>query len=116
VSRGWALSTHCRRSRFSEADYQRTFLPDRVRPGLLRVQSAQERRKPPAKVILRRRASRSSPIAFTEGHYGYGTAGIARTDNTPSMAASVSIRPDGIGLSTSTNEYAISLRDLFTML
>jgi hypothetical protein len=53
---------------------------------------------------------------LTEGHSGYGTAGIARTDNTPSMAASVAIRPDGIGLSTSTNEYAISLRDLFTML
>ena len=49
-------------------------------------------------------------------HYSYGTTGIARTDNTPSMAASVSIRPAGIGLSTSTNEYAISLRDLLTIL
>ena len=57
-----------------------------------------------------------APSDSASRHEGCVTAGIARTDSTPSIAARVSIRPDGMGLSTSTNEYAISLRDLLTML
>ena len=44
------------------------------------------------------------------------SAGIARTDSTPSIAAIESISASGIALSTSTSVYAISPRDLFTML
>jgi hypothetical protein len=84
-------STHCRRSRFSEADYQRTFLPDRVRPGLLRVQSAQERRKPPAKVIFKTPCESLEPDRIHRGslrlrnsrdrpHRQYAVGGRQRLD------------------------------------
>src|SRR5438874_9459181 len=44
------------------------------------------------------------------------SAGIARTDSTPSIADIESTTAGWIGLSTSTSVYAISPRDLLTML
>src|SRR5262249_29817429 len=44
------------------------------------------------------------------------SAGIARTESTPSIADNAATTPSSTGLSTSTSVYAISPRDLLTML
>src|SRR4030095_15106464 len=50
------------------------------------------------------------------GRHACGPAAPDRTDSTPWIAAIASIAACGTGLSTSTSVYAISPRDLLTML